>query len=253
MGAIDTAANIAFCNESLSMLGAETVEVDGTSQNHTYCETFFTNSLYEILSAHKWNFAKKRAYAIQTTDPLFGYDNAFTVPSDCVRIWMVDEDPLTNFQVEGGLILTDAGDAPDDYDEDGVDYLAGQYISSDISGSDLTYLVDTAFTSSDETTDIATYCTSQGDDYEVLAVEYVYQHTTLTTWPIYARQCGILNLAIKLCSPIKQGEKSMLGFQAMLYGSKNVRGVLGIAKSYDAQEGGGESITTSKWIDARTA
>jgi len=185
--------------------------------------------------------------AIQTTDPLFGYENAFTVPSDCLRILKIADDPDAEFRREGDLILTDEGESPPDYDDDSVDYLAGQYISS----SDVTYLVDMAFTSSDETTDLAAYCTSQGDDYEYLEVEYIYQVTDVSTYPIFLRWCCVLNLAIKLCSPIRGKESSALNLQAMLYGSPKVNGYLSQARSQDAQESGGVKIKTQTWLDAR--
>ena len=158
MSMTDSAQNIAMANESLGLLGAEAITVGATTeQNYIYCVTFFDDARDEILTAHRWNFAKKRTFAIQTTDPLFGYDNAFTPPSDYLKILQIEEDPLAKFEVENALIITDEGTAPTDYDDDSVDYLAGEYISSDDSGSDLTYLVDTAFTSSSETTDLATY------------------------------------------------------------------------------------------------
>ena len=251
MAMSETAANIGMCNQSLGLLGAAAIVLSGSSENHTHCTTFFDSSRDEILAAHKWNYAKKRAYAIQTTDPLFGYDNAFTKPSDCIKLWMIEQDPLAKFEVEGGLILTDEGSTPPAYDDDSVDYLAGQYISSDDSGDDLTYLVDTAFTSNSETTDLSSYCTSQGDDLQILEVEYVYQATDVSSWPAYMYQCGVYNLAIKLSSPIKQNEKAALNLQVMLHGSSKVIGYLDIARSIDAQEQGGEVIKTSTWIDSR--
>ena len=251
MAVIDTADNISLCNQALGLLGEKEVEVDGTTNNHAHCVTFFELARDEILASHKWNFAKKRAYACQTTKPLFGYDHAFTKPSDCIRMWRVADDDLAKFEIEGDLILTDEGEMPADYDDDSEDYLVGQYILSDTSGSDLTYLVNTAFTSSSEATDIASYCTSQGDDYEVLAVEYVYQYTTPADWPVYVQTCFVYNLALKLCSPIKAAEKQTLALYQMLHGSKKTISYLQKAKSYDAQESGGFTITTNKWIDAR--
>jgi len=247
----ENAANIALANQALGLLGAAEIEVDGTTLNHTYCTTFFDQARDEILSSHKWNFAKKRAYAIQTTDPLFGYDNAFTVPSDCLRIWMIEEDPKAEWEREGNLILTDEGSSPPDYDDDSVDYLAGQYISSDDSGSDLTYLVDTAFTSSSETTDLSSYCTSQGDDYEILKVEYVYQVTDVSTYPSFLYQCVVYNLAIKLSSPIKQDEVAALNLQQMLLGGPKIHGVMSQARSADAQEQGIVKFKTTLFTDAR--
>ncbi len=246
MADIDTAVNIAVCNQALGLLGASAIILDGTSENHGHCVTFFAKARDEILAAHKWNFAKKRAYAIQTTDPLFGYSNAFTKPSDCLKVWRIDDDNAAKFEVEGDLILTDLGADPPDYDDDEVDYLAGQYISYD----DVTYLVDTAFTSSEWATD-ADYCTSQSGDYKILKVEYVYQHTILSSYPIYAESCVVINLARMLCSPIKQSENVALNLQAMLYGGPKNYGYLQMAKSFDAQEGGGEKISTKTWLESR--
>jgi len=249
----ENAANIAVCNQSLGLLGAAEIEVDGSTTNHGYCTTFFDTSRDEILVCHPWNWARKRAYAIQTTDRIFGPDNAFTVPSDCLRVLTIEEDPHAVWSREGSVIITDEGNAAQDYDDDSVDYLAGEYISSDDSGDDLTYLVDTAFTSSDETSDLSSYCTSQGDDLEILKVEYIYQVTDVSTYPAYMNQCLVVNLAIKLSSPIVQGATTglSLDLQAMLFGGPKNYGYLQMAKSIDAQEGGGEVIKTSKWLDAR--
>jgi hypothetical protein len=253
MSMTDSAQNIAICNQSLGLLGAAEIAVGQTTeQNHIYCTTFFDDARDEILTAHKWNFAKKRAFAIQTTDPLFGYDNAFTPPSDYLKIWQIEEEPDAEFEVENALILTNEGATPSDW-EASKDYLAGEYIQSDDSGSTLTYLVDTAFTStaSSETADLAAHCTSQGGDLDVLEVEYVYQNATFSTWPVYAQQCLVINLARMLSSPIKQKEETSLNLQAMLYGSKKVTGYLDIARSIDAKEGGVIRMKTQTWISLR--
>lgn len=251
MSMSETAANISLCNQSLGLLGAKAITLNGSTQNHTYCTTFFDDSRDEILASHPWNFASKRAYAVQTTDPLFGYDNAFTKPTDCLRVFTIEQDASAEFKVEGSLILTDEGSAPTSYDDDSVDYLAGQYILSDDSGSDLTYLVDTAFTSSSETTDLATYCTALASDYEILEVEYIYQVTDVSTYPAALRWCCVLNLAMKLCPAIKQNETSALNLQTMLYGGPKVYGYMSQARSQDAQESGGVKLTTNTFLNAR--
>lgn len=248
---INTTDNIALCNQALGYLGAIQIVEDGSSANYNYCETFFAAARDEILALHKWNFAKKRAYAIQTTDPLHGYDNAFTKPTDCIRLWRIDDNDHAKWEVEGSLILTDRGDAPPEYDEDGEDYLAGQYILSDDSGADLTYLVDTAFTSSSETTDLATYCTSQGAELDILKVEYVYKYETPADWPVYVQTCFIYNLALKLCGPIKNAEERTLAMYGMLHGSPKTISYLDKCKSMDAQEAGGTVIKTSRWLNSR--
>jgi len=250
---IDTADNIALCNQSLGLLGAKAIVLDGTSNNHGYCVTFFDKARDEILAAHKWNFAKKRVFAIQTTDPLFGSTDLkqFTKPTDCIRLWRIADDDQAKWEVEGSNIVTEEGFTPPDYDEDGVDYLAGEYISSDFTDEDLTYKVDTAFTSSDEEDDLADYCTSQEADLEVLKVEYVYQYETPADWPVYVQTCFIYNFALKLCSPIKAAEERTLALYNMLYGAKGVTSFLKMAKSWDAQESGGAAISTTHWINSR--
>jgi len=248
---INTADNIALCNQALGYLGAQQIAVDGSSANYNYCETFFAAARDEILALHKWNFAKKRAYAIQTTDPLHGYNNAFTKPTDCIRMWRIDDDDHAKWEMEGSLILTDRGDAPPDYDEDGVDYLAGQYFSSDFSDADLTYLVDTAFTSSDEEDDIDDYCTVTAGDLKILKVEYVYKLATPADWPVQIQTCFVYNLALKLCGPIKNAEERTLAIYGMLHGSPKSTSYLDKCKSQDAQEGGGTVISTSRWLNSR--
>ncbi len=251
MGVVDTATNIAICNQSLGLVGAGKITINTSSQNRTLCELYFADANNEILKAHRWNFASKRAFAIQTTNPLFGYENAFTKPSDCLKVWKIEDDPSAKFEVEGGLILTDEGEAPPTYNDDSVDYLAGQYISSDDSGSDLSYLVDTAFTSSSETSDLATYCTSAGSDYQTIPVEYVYAITDLSSYPPLLKRCVVMNLAISLMPAIKQNEKGALNLQAGLYGSRNVMGYLNLARSSDGQEAGGTVLTTNTWLNSR--
>ena len=255
MSMTDNAANIAACNQSLSMLGATEITVGSTTdQNYVYCATFFDDARDEILAAHRWNFAMKHAYAIQTTDPLFKLDNAFTRPTDCIKVWGVDESPDAEWEVKAGLIVTNYGETPSDW-EASKDYLAGQYIQSDdtLAGTDLTYLVDTAFTSTatSETTDLATYCTSQSADLDVLAIEYVYQRTDVDAWPISARQAFIINLARMLSPAIKQNEEASLNLQAMLYGSSKLSGYLALARTIDAQEGGIMSVTTRSLLSSR--
>lgn len=233
------------------MGGAEQIELDGTSQNHIYCETFFESARDEMLGTHRWNFAMARAFAIQTTDPLFGYDNAFTKPSDCLKVWTIVEDALAIFVVEGDLILTDEGETPSAW-ATATDYIAGDVKSN----NDVTYTCKVAHTSGDDNepgvgavTD--TYWTDEGGDYQYLPVEYVYQATDVASYPEYLYQCVVYNLALKLCSPIKQELKTATNIQQMLYGGPKILGYFNIACSIDAQEGGGAKIKTSKWLESR--
>lgn len=250
MSMTETAANIAVCNQSLGMLGAEEIVLSGSSQNHIYCTTFFDDARDEILAAARWNFAKKRAYALETTTPIFGWDNAFTKPSDSVKVWGIEEAPDASWEVEGSLILTNCGSAAQAWEVD-KEFIAGQYIKSDTSGSDLTYLVDTTFTGAVEATDLSTNATSQGADLDVLAIEYVYQRADVGEWPISARQSLVINLARMLAPAVKQNEDASLNLQSMLYGGPKVFGYIQIARTTDAQESGPMQVTTRTLFASR--
>jgi hypothetical protein len=254
MGMTDNAANVAICNMALGLIGAKKITLGSTTEaNYVHCATFFNDTRNELLECHPWNWCGKRAFMVETTKPLFGYDHAFTVPSDCRRVLTIADDPDVKWQREGNLVLTDEGDNPSDYDDDGVEYLAGEYVLSDISGDDLTYLVDTAFTSSDETTDIASYCTSQGDKYEIVEVEYIYTVEDVSTYPQFLRFCLVYSLAIKLSTAVTEEASAKLALslqQSYLGGPKNY-GYLQMAKSVDAQEAGGTVVSTSTFLDAR--
>lgn len=251
MSMVDNAANVAACNQSLNMLGATNITVGQTTdQNHIYCTSVFDDARDEILAAGRWNFAKKRAYALETTSPIFGWEQAFTKPTDSVKIWGIEEQQDALFEVEGALILTNLGEVPAGW-VTATDYVAGQYLSSDDSGADLTYLVDTAFTSSTETTDLSSFCTAQASNLAVLAVEYVFQRTDVDAWAVAPRQSLIINLARMLAPAIKQNEKAALNLQQMLYGGPRITGYINIALSQDAQEGGIMVVSANTLIDSR--
>jgi hypothetical protein len=250
----ENAANIAMCNQALGLLGAEAIVLSGTSVNHDYCTLYFDDSRDETLANHPWNWASITAYCIENATVLLPfYDNAFTLPTDCLRVLTVDEDHDSKWKRRTSTIYTDRGDVAPSYSDDSEKYVAGQYILSDISGSDLTYLVDTTFTSSDETTDIATYCTSQNASLKIVPIEYIQQVTDVSTYPSFMRMCFVINLAIHLSSPIIQAATSqlLLNLQASLFGSKKNFGYLQIAKAIDAQEAGDEPIKTSTFVNAR--
>ncbi|KKM85055.1 hypothetical protein LCGC14_1292990, partial [marine sediment metagenome] len=107
---------------------ASEITVGGTTdQNHIYCTTFFDDARDEMLAAHRWNFAKKRGFALETTKPLFGWDNAFTRPSDTIKVWGIDEAPDAPFEVEAALILTNHGDRPKAWATAEI-YIANDYV-----------------------------------------------------------------------------------------------------------------------------
>ena len=244
--------DLGMCNLSLNLLGAQEVDAGSPSErNYLLCEDLYPEARNEILACHPWNFAIKRALAIQTTDPIFGPDNAFTKPSDCLRVLTVAQDPAAIFRAEGDSIITDEGETPAGWGTD-TDFLVGHVVTN----NDVTYTCTAAHTSAtaDEPGvggNWANYWDSEGGDYQYLELEYIYLATDATSYPPFLRRCVVLNLAIKLASAIKQNETVALNLQAMLYGSSKVNGYLSQARSYDAQEAGGTVIKTQTWLDSR--
>lgn len=59
------------------------------------------------LQTYPWNFAIKRTdLAASATEPSWGFANAYPVPSDCLQILDIQNDP--DYKIEGGSILCDA-------------------------------------------------------------------------------------------------------------------------------------------------
>lgn len=75
----------------------------------------------EVLRAHSWNSTTLRAVlTAAVTSPLWGFDSAYDLPADCLRVFEVD----TNYdwRVEGDQILTDGtGDLNIRYGKDETD------------------------------------------------------------------------------------------------------------------------------------
>jgi hypothetical protein len=99
-------------NSALVKLGTDTIS--DISENNKAANTMraiYDLSMDEVLRAHPWNFAIKRAVLAPTSDtPDFGYDYEYDLPSDCLRAWTLYSDTGIDdidWVVEGRKILTD--------------------------------------------------------------------------------------------------------------------------------------------------
>lgn len=105
------ASEVAICNVALQKLGE--TRITALTQDHPVARD--CNACYEAmreleLRKHRWRFAIERAsLAADSTEPAFGYDNRFLLPSDCLRVIEPDPDQNDNkdWQIEGRYILTD--------------------------------------------------------------------------------------------------------------------------------------------------
>lgn len=103
-------------NLALDLLTAETVQniETPTSATESILNRWYDVTRRKLLREHPWNFATKRAIlAASATDPAFGYDAQYRLPTDFLRLnSIVDLDgyPISNeqYEIEDGNILYNA-------------------------------------------------------------------------------------------------------------------------------------------------
>jgi hypothetical protein len=107
---------VGICNNALIKIGEDTITAltDNTKEARL-CNQIYESTRDAVIRAHIWNFAIKRVeLAENTTAPTFEYENAFDLPSDCLRVLnMEDSDKQTTivFKIEGRQLVTDESTA----------------------------------------------------------------------------------------------------------------------------------------------
>lgn len=106
-------SEVAICNGALVKLGNENIIASLTEAGREAetCNLLYTQVRDALLQEHPWNFAIGRKTLSQDgSSPAFEFDNAFQLPSDCLRALMLfDSDE--RWKVEGSLLVTDASTA----------------------------------------------------------------------------------------------------------------------------------------------
>jgi hypothetical protein len=109
------ASIVGICNSALVKLGAtRIVQLTEGSKNANLCSEQFEKVRDDLLRSHVWNFAIKRAkLAMLAETPAFGFDAAFQLPSDFLRVASVHPDAAggatTPYRIEGRQLLSNAG------------------------------------------------------------------------------------------------------------------------------------------------
>lgn len=87
------AASIEVCNRALTLIGCErVVSIDDDNKGARACKAQYDMTRLSELRANRWAFAMKRAQlAAIITAPLFGFDLAYPLPTDCVRVDFVGD------------------------------------------------------------------------------------------------------------------------------------------------------------------
>lgn len=109
-------SEVAICNRALQKLGAETIlSLTEDSTEGRACNLAYEPVRDSLLRSHWWSFSIRRAIlAASSSSPAFGYDNAFPLPSDYLKLVPPDQREkvyMTDWKLENGSILTN-DDAP---------------------------------------------------------------------------------------------------------------------------------------------
>jgi len=130
-----TTSPVDICNLALSLLNVSPIVSIDTPENQTaeLCALWYDQVRREALRRHPWNFAIKRAVlAANATAPAFGYQSAFDLPSDYIRLTQLNETDGYN----------DMAVKPDRYRIEDNQVLIGQYSTSSGTSLRLVYVSD---------------------------------------------------------------------------------------------------------------
>ena len=94
---------VEVCNRALIKVGCKTINaLSETGKRATTCAVFLPQVVDEVLADHNWNFATGYAQLEKLgTAPLFEFDNAYSMPLDCVKVRQMD-DETAEFEVVSG-------------------------------------------------------------------------------------------------------------------------------------------------------
>lgn len=94
---------IEICNMSLAELRQQPITNLNTPETATekVCALFYDQTRRSCLRKHVWNFAlKRRTLAPLVAAPAFGYDQAFSLPTDYIRLVGIGEYDAENYDYE---------------------------------------------------------------------------------------------------------------------------------------------------------
>ena len=103
------ASKVEIYNMALAECGARLVSsITEDNQSAIHCNLWYDRIRKSLLRRHHWNFALRRAALAIDSDftPEFEYDNAYALPTDCLKLIKTDVDEDV-YVVEAGYILTD--------------------------------------------------------------------------------------------------------------------------------------------------
>lgn len=106
-------SEVDIANLALQRLGAKSISsLTDDSTRARECNRVYDHARDTELRAHPWAFARKRAQiAASATSPSFGFDSAYPLPADYLRILPTADLSQQEMQIEGGSILANGDGA----------------------------------------------------------------------------------------------------------------------------------------------
>lgn len=105
-------SEVGIVNRALRLLRVEEISSldEGTGQARWAKDTY-ADTRDALLAAYPWNFAMGRvSLPALTAAPAWGYDYAYQLPPDCLRLYAIQGEPESEVQpykVEGRTVVTD--------------------------------------------------------------------------------------------------------------------------------------------------
>lgn len=98
---------VTICNSALIHAGDELiVSLTEDNKRARFCNHQYPIVRDELLESHYWNFAMARADLAELPgNPVFGFNKAFQLPADCLRVKSTHE-VNARFKIEGRTLLT---------------------------------------------------------------------------------------------------------------------------------------------------
>tara|TARA_R110000851_G_scaffold235523_4_gene388096 strand:+ start:7435 stop:8019 length:585 start_codon:yes stop_codon:yes gene_type:complete len=103
------ASEVSICNLGLTKIGEEQIlSLTEDSKAGRLCNLHYPHLRDTVLRSHLWNFAIKRvALAVNTTAPVYDFDNAFALPSDLIRILDTNLLNESEWKIENNNLIAD--------------------------------------------------------------------------------------------------------------------------------------------------
>jgi len=100
------ASVVSICNSALNQLGAASITaLTDNSKNARLCNERYETVRDAVFRSHPWNsLIKRQQLAQDTATPAYGFSYQFTLPSDSLRVLVIDA-YNSDYKVEGRKIL----------------------------------------------------------------------------------------------------------------------------------------------------